>query len=183
MAASPKDQPSPQPDTPEKADATKRVEDEQAGTAEEEENPKDTEKESKSESEAKEEQGDDANPPLPDEPLPPQNEWQAVWSPAHNAYYFFNSRTSETTWVNPLDPSASTPAVQPTQEQSQNQRRVKPHLRISRTWAVSIPNLPISIQHSLFPRLAQKALFPRFRRDSALATDGSRPWMGGDRSI
>ncbi|CAE6448623.1 unnamed protein product [Rhizoctonia solani] len=112
MAASPKDQPSPQPDTPEKADATKRVEDEQAGTAEEEENPKDTEKES----EAKEEQGDDANPPLPDEPLPPQNEWQAVWSPGHNAYYFFNSRTSETTWVNPLDPSASTPAVQPTQE-------------------------------------------------------------------
>ncbi|CAE6491391.1 unnamed protein product, partial [Rhizoctonia solani] len=45
----------------------------------------------------------------------PQNEWQAVWSPGHNAYYFFNSRTSETTWVNPLDPSASTPTTQPTE--------------------------------------------------------------------
>ncbi|KAJ8474901.1 hypothetical protein ONZ51_g6920 [Trametes cubensis] len=28
--------------------------------------------------------------------------WQAVWSPAHNAYYFYNSVTQETTWVNPL---------------------------------------------------------------------------------
>ncbi|KAG8871164.1 hypothetical protein FRB97_008932, partial [Tulasnella sp. 331] len=34
-------------------------------------------------------------------PLPP-NEWQAVWSPSHNAYYFYNSRTEETTWTNPL---------------------------------------------------------------------------------
>ena len=29
-------------------------------------------------------------------------EWQAIWSPAHNAYYFYNSATRETTWVNPL---------------------------------------------------------------------------------
>ena len=28
--------------------------------------------------------------------------WQAIWSPAHNAYYFYNSLTRETTWVNPL---------------------------------------------------------------------------------
>ncbi|KAF9644415.1 hypothetical protein BDM02DRAFT_3121944 [Thelephora ganbajun] len=28
--------------------------------------------------------------------------WQAIWSPAHNAYYFYNSVTRETTWVNPL---------------------------------------------------------------------------------
>ncbi|KAI0657583.1 hypothetical protein C8Q70DRAFT_1046179 [Cubamyces menziesii] len=28
--------------------------------------------------------------------------WQAVWSPAHNAYYFYNSVTQATTWVNPL---------------------------------------------------------------------------------
>ncbi|KZV95989.1 hypothetical protein EXIGLDRAFT_609743 [Exidia glandulosa HHB12029] len=33
-------------------------------------------------------------------------DWQAVWSPPHNAYYFFNSRTQETTWVNPLQPPA-----------------------------------------------------------------------------
>ena len=29
-------------------------------------------------------------------------DWQAIWSPAHNAYYFYNSVTRETTWVNPL---------------------------------------------------------------------------------
>ncbi|KAL0945927.1 hypothetical protein HGRIS_012208 [Hohenbuehelia grisea] len=33
--------------------------------------------------------------------------WQAIFSPQHNAYYFFNSETQETTWINPLDPSAS----------------------------------------------------------------------------
>jgi len=29
-------------------------------------------------------------------------DWQAIWSPAHNAYYFHNPMTRETTWVNPL---------------------------------------------------------------------------------
>ncbi|KAI0332214.1 hypothetical protein GY45DRAFT_1321267 [Cubamyces sp. BRFM 1775] len=44
--------------------------------------------------------------------------WQAVWSPAHNAYYFYNSVTHETTWVNPLQqdnaeagPSSPPPAT------------------------------------------------------------------------
>ncbi|KAG8766868.1 hypothetical protein FRC12_006610 [Ceratobasidium sp. 428] len=59
--------------------------------------------------------GDDENPPLPDEPVPTQTEWQAIWAPTHNTYYFYNSRTGETTWVNPLDPSssASTSTTQP----------------------------------------------------------------------
>ncbi|KAM5536800.1 hypothetical protein V8D89_009518 [Ganoderma adspersum] len=35
-----------------------------------------------------------------------QGDWQAVWSSAHNAYYFYNSITHETTWVNPLQPNA-----------------------------------------------------------------------------
>ncbi|KZO94765.1 hypothetical protein CALVIDRAFT_546255 [Calocera viscosa TUFC12733] len=43
-------------------------------------------------------------------PAPVQTDWQAVWAPAYNAYYFFNARTGETTWVNPLDPSASASA-------------------------------------------------------------------------
>jgi hypothetical protein len=30
--------------------------------------------------------------------------WQAVWSPQHNAYYFYNPSTQETTWINPLQP-------------------------------------------------------------------------------
>ena len=33
--------------------------------------------------------------------------WQALWSPAHSAYYFYNSVTHETTWVNPLQSSAA----------------------------------------------------------------------------
>jgi hypothetical protein len=28
--------------------------------------------------------------------------WQAIWSPPHNAYYFYNSTTQQTTWTNPL---------------------------------------------------------------------------------
>jgi hypothetical protein len=47
---------------------------------------------------------------------PPTNAWQAILSPQHNAYYFFNTQTHETTWTNPLvpasgsssDPSSST---------------------------------------------------------------------------
>lgn len=55
-----------------------------------------------------------ANPPLP--PLPAAiptasaGDWQAVWSPAHNAYYFYNAKTNETTWTNPLVPDASSSA-------------------------------------------------------------------------
>lgn len=36
--------------------------------------------------------------------VPTAGKWQAIWSPAHNAYYFFNSETQETTWSNPLQP-------------------------------------------------------------------------------
>lgn len=45
------------------------------------------------------------------------NPWQAIFSPQHNAYYFYNTLTSETTWINPLQPetsdaSAAAPAAQ-----------------------------------------------------------------------
>ncbi|KAN0109516.1 hypothetical protein V8E52_009159 [Russula decolorans] len=33
--------------------------------------------------------------------------WQAIWSPGHSAYYFYNSSTQETTWVNPLQPPSA----------------------------------------------------------------------------
>lgn len=46
-------------------------------------------------------------PSRDDEPKPPQHAWQAIFSPQHNAYYFFNAETQETTWVNPLEPTAS----------------------------------------------------------------------------
>lgn len=32
-------------------------------------------------------------------------DWQAIWSPTHNAYYFYNASTRETTWSNPLEAS------------------------------------------------------------------------------
>ncbi|KAI0319745.1 hypothetical protein OF83DRAFT_1108748 [Amylostereum chailletii] len=35
-------------------------------------------------------------------------DWQAIWSPSHNAYYFYNSVTQQTTWENPIQPTAST---------------------------------------------------------------------------
>ena len=41
---------------------------------------------------------------------PSTGNWQAIWSPAHNAYYFFNTTTQETTWVNPLQPAAGEPS-------------------------------------------------------------------------
>lgn len=34
--------------------------------------------------------------------------WQAIYSPAHGAYYFYNAATQETTWTNPLVPDSST---------------------------------------------------------------------------
>lgn len=42
---------------------------------------------------------------------PPTNDWQAIYSPAHGAYYFFNAVTQETTWTNPLVPDSSTTAA------------------------------------------------------------------------
>ncbi|KAH7926876.1 hypothetical protein BV22DRAFT_1008025 [Leucogyrophana mollusca] len=37
-------------------------------------------------------------------PIASATAWQAIWSPQHNSYYFFNSITQETTWTNPLQP-------------------------------------------------------------------------------
>ncbi|CDZ97400.1 WW domain [Phaffia rhodozyma] len=31
-------------------------------------------------------------------------DWQAVWSAPQNAYYFYNTKSFETTWINPLAP-------------------------------------------------------------------------------
>ena len=46
--------------------------------------------------------GDGAAPSSPNSGAYSAGDWQAIWSPAHNAYYFYNSATRETTWVNPL---------------------------------------------------------------------------------
>ena len=36
---------------------------------------------------------------------PEAQPWQAIFSPQHGAYYFYNTLTNETTWDNPLQPS------------------------------------------------------------------------------
>lgn len=53
---------------------------------------------------------DDTDKPTPggDNAYPTQGDWQAIWAPAQNAYYFYNTRTNETTWTNPLQPLPST---------------------------------------------------------------------------
>ncbi|KAI0795470.1 hypothetical protein C8Q75DRAFT_791270 [Abortiporus biennis] len=53
-----------------------------------------------------------SNPPLPPQPQAhPSGDWQAIWSPAHNAYYFYNSTTQQTTWTNPLQPSSAVDSI------------------------------------------------------------------------
>ncbi|KAI0299369.1 hypothetical protein B0F90DRAFT_1810641 [Multifurca ochricompacta] len=41
--------------------------------------------------------------------IPSSGNWQAIWSPVHNAYYFYNTITQETTWVNPLQSTTTDP--------------------------------------------------------------------------
>ncbi|KAI0252802.1 hypothetical protein BJV78DRAFT_1281388 [Lactifluus subvellereus] len=50
----------------------------------------------------------------PAAPAPSSGNWQAIWSPAHNAYYFYNTITQETTWVNPLQSSPAAGAGEAT---------------------------------------------------------------------
>ncbi|BEJ17215.1 hypothetical protein CspHIS471_0606160 [Cutaneotrichosporon sp. HIS471] len=37
--------------------------------------------------------------------------WQAVWAPANNAYYFWNTDTGEVTWANPVAPPSDAPPL------------------------------------------------------------------------
>ncbi|KAF9009527.1 hypothetical protein BDQ17DRAFT_1388365 [Cyathus striatus] len=46
-------------------------------------------------------------------PAPEKQAWQAIFSPQYNAYYFYNAETQETTWTNPLQPTASSSSPTP----------------------------------------------------------------------
>ena len=59
---------------------------------------------SSSPSEAETNPGTSVEPAPPATSTPSSGSWQAIWSPAHSAYYFYNPSTQETTWVNPLQP-------------------------------------------------------------------------------
>ncbi|PBK64510.1 hypothetical protein ARMSODRAFT_1023098 [Armillaria solidipes] len=66
-----------------------------------------------------------SEPPTPEEPssssaeatvptavAPTNGDWQAIFSPQHNTYYFYNTITAQTTWENPLLPQPQ-PQSQP----------------------------------------------------------------------
>ena len=38
--------------------------------------------------------------------------WKAIFAPQHNTYYFYNSVTQETTWINPLASEQEQPQAQ-----------------------------------------------------------------------
>ena len=59
----------------------------------------------------------DADPPLPPGPPPGEDDgWQAIWDAQHQAYYFYNALTGQSTWTNPRVPSATTlPPTLPTE--------------------------------------------------------------------
>ncbi|KAI0039270.1 hypothetical protein FA95DRAFT_1567255 [Auriscalpium vulgare] len=44
---------------------------------------------------------------------PTAGDWQAIWSPSHGAYYFFNAVTQHTTWENPVqsEPVSANPST------------------------------------------------------------------------
>ncbi|CAA7263356.1 unnamed protein product [Cyclocybe aegerita] len=66
------------------------------------------EKDKEDEGEKQEDTSDSTSAPAAD-----PSQWQAVWAPQYNAYYFYNSVTQETTWANPLQPQPSTSQTTP----------------------------------------------------------------------
>ena len=46
------------------------------------------------------------------------SQWQAVWAPQYNMYYFYNPVTHETTWANPLQPEAGSSYLSATSNQT-----------------------------------------------------------------
>jgi len=46
------------------------------------------------------------------------SQWQAVWAPQYNMYYFYNPVTHETTWANPLQPEAGSSYLTATSNQT-----------------------------------------------------------------
>ncbi|KIY67609.1 hypothetical protein CYLTODRAFT_375813 [Cylindrobasidium torrendii FP15055 ss-10] len=88
-------------------------------STEKEENKEDTPKNQPDDS--SEAPSDAASPPPSGPAVATNGDWQAIFAPQYNAYYFFNTKTQETTWTNPVEPTASssssaTPAAAPASE-------------------------------------------------------------------
>ncbi|KIO11228.1 hypothetical protein M404DRAFT_994893 [Pisolithus tinctorius Marx 270] len=68
--------------------------------------------------------------------------WQAIYSPQHGAYYFHNTETRETTWVNPIQqpsagPSSST-SSDPNDSKNTNHNPYDPNSLEARAMAAGI---------------------------------------------
>ncbi|KAF4607845.1 hypothetical protein EYR40_000181 [Pleurotus pulmonarius] len=88
--------------------ATKAATPEPSSSTEKESNAAESSKSASTSSSSPEESAEPAST-SESSPTPPQPAWQAIYSPQHNAYYFYNAETQETTWTNPLEPAASAP--------------------------------------------------------------------------
>lgn len=84
-----------------------------------------------------------------------------MWSPAHSAYYFYNSLTHETTWENPLQqPNAEAGPSKPTQASS----------------ATPEPTAVASSSADIYAAAAAQGIDPALAHlDPTLAAGGSGP--------
>ncbi|KAF2140384.1 uncharacterized protein K452DRAFT_193667, partial [Aplosporella prunicola CBS 121167] len=57
----------------------------------------------------------DEAPPLPNEAPPdqPDDGWEPIWEPTHQAFYFYNRFTQATQWENPRVPAGDAPGAAP----------------------------------------------------------------------
>ncbi|KAJ8462966.1 hypothetical protein ONZ45_g17747 [Pleurotus djamor] len=58
----------------------------------------------------------EAQPEASSSSATPQTAWQAIYSPSHGAYYFYNTETQETTWTNPLQEQEASTSTSASQE-------------------------------------------------------------------
>ena len=126
--------------------------------------------------------------------VPSSRSWQALWSPAHNAYYFYNSTTYETTWVNPLQPptavsgdAAAAPSTTPsasapsTGADNQEAQEDDPSLSSSRSSSGAAP-VPASVAqiYALQEAAAAQGINPSLAYlDPSLAAGPSAPGGSG----
>ena len=77
----------------------------------------------------------------------PSNPWQAILSPQHNAYYFYNTQTHQTTWTNPLQPDPSSSASAGGQPHASTSRSPQPQSSSSSTSQDASPQPSASTSH------------------------------------
>jgi hypothetical protein len=101
----------------------------------------------------------DSTPASAHTSLPTAGSWQAIWSPQHNTYYFYNSETKETTWINPLEPTPSTSTSEPDPSSSQpGPSLIDPHYAMLQANAMA-QGIDPSLAH-LDPSLASSSGLP-----------------------